>query len=112
LESSESLLRLSVKAKQGATWPAVKGIYRKDEFIIFLDYKNKADGESPAFYILDSKAWKTLIIGVASENPKISIDDNNVLIYPDGWKGLNVKENMILNHKNKWEKILEKARVD
>jgi len=55
LELEYTMHRIEVKTKQGNEWPAVSGIYRKDDFLVLVDLKNKETKERLDFYILDIK---------------------------------------------------------
>jgi hypothetical protein len=49
---------ISVKAKQGATWPAVKGIAKSNEYIVFASLAPDAD---PEFFVLTNRQWGALL---------------------------------------------------
>jgi hypothetical protein len=55
-----SLFGVSVKAKDTATWPRVKGIENKCQVMVFLDYQHK---KKPDIYILDHLAWNRVLRG-------------------------------------------------
>jgi hypothetical protein len=117
VESESSMLRISVKTKQGKQWPAVKGIYRLDEFIVFLDYENKGVQDLPDFYILDRKYWIKVVKAATIDKTQVIIDDKNCVHYPDGWKGLNINPQMISKYmvtkeSDGWQLIKEAAKVD
>ncbi len=74
--------------------------------------KNKDDTSRPDFYILDIDDWKELIQKEKIRFPKIKIDDKLRIEYPDGWKGLNIKPSDVKDHKEKWEKIINKIKKE
>jgi hypothetical protein len=49
---------ISVKAKQGAKWPKVKGIAKSNEYIVFASLTSDAD---PEFFILTNQQWGALL---------------------------------------------------
>lgn len=49
---------ISVKAKQGKKWPAVKGIANSNEYIIFVSLTPNSD---PEFFILTNRQWGGLL---------------------------------------------------
>lgn len=49
---------ISVKSKQGAKWPAVKGIAKSNEYIVFASLTPDAD---PEFFVLTNRQWGTLL---------------------------------------------------
>nr|CAA6830693.1 MAG: Unknown protein [uncultured Thiotrichaceae bacterium] len=52
---------VSVKGKKSASWPAVRGISEKNQYIIFVDiYKI----ESPNFYILNNQDWQEVLSSI------------------------------------------------
>ena len=102
-------MRISVKTKQGNEWPAVSGLYRIDDFLVLVDLKEKSDIERPDFYILNLDDWKKLILLEKERRPQINIDVQNRISYPDGWKGLNIKQATVQDAKEKWLKITEQV---
>lgn len=110
IESEYQMLRVQVKAKQYGTWPAVKGIYKKDDFLILVDFKGKNIDERPDFYILSIRNWKNLINKEKQKYSEVRIDDKLCVHYSDGWKGLNIKLSHVMNYKEKWEKIINRAK--
>jgi hypothetical protein len=61
-EDNDKLLKIEVKCKQGNEWPACKGIWQKDSFIVFVDFKNIDERQRPDFYILSEKDWRELVV--------------------------------------------------
>ena len=49
---------ISVKAKQGTKWPAVKGIAKSNEYIVFASLSPDAD---PEFFVLTNRQWGALL---------------------------------------------------
>lgn len=48
---------ISVKSKQGKKWPAVKGIAKSNEYIVFASLTRDAD---PEFFVLNNRQWGAL----------------------------------------------------
>ncbi|RRS08698.1 hypothetical protein EAG18_10915 [Pseudoalteromonas sp. J010] len=63
LKSGEEY-QVSVKAKKGNVWPAVKGIDNDDHFIIFVDIYRL---ETPAFYVLSNHQWQSVLKNILPE---------------------------------------------
>lgn len=53
-----SSFEISVKAKKGRVWPAVKGICKDNHFMVFIDIFS---GVSPLFYILNNQQWQGVL---------------------------------------------------
>ena len=53
-QSNGEKFEVSVKAKDGPTWPAVRGISSKNQYIVFVDLQTKTD---PDFYVLNNRQW-------------------------------------------------------
>lgn len=49
---------VSVKAKDGKVWPSVRGIGRKGQYIIFVDFYNRT---YPDFYVLSYAQWNGVL---------------------------------------------------
>ncbi|WP_166421920.1 hypothetical protein [Pseudoalteromonas sp. Z1A8] len=49
---------VSVKAKKGKVWPAVKGINKENQYIVFVDLYMV---ESPIFYVLNNAQWRIVL---------------------------------------------------
>lgn len=109
IETDQQLARIQVKSKQTAEWPHVAGIYRNDEFLVFVDFQGKDEGDCPDFYILSLEDWVTLARTERDRYPEITLDAENRITYSDGWKGLNVKPAMITQCRDRWDKILKKV---
>jgi hypothetical protein len=105
VETETRMLRISVKAKQGNEWPSISGLYRTDDFLALVDLKEKDDTERPDFYVLNLDDWKKLILRERTLRPNITVDEQNCITYADGWKGLNIKTDMVQDAKEKWRKI-------
>jgi hypothetical protein len=59
--SHRRLARIEVKAKQGAEWPACRGISGKNAYLVFVDYFKKSLDERPDFYVLSAKEWNIVV---------------------------------------------------
>ena len=132
IETDEGMARIQVKGKTGPNWPHCKGIFRKDEFLVFVDLANKSVDERPDFYILYVADWDKLLDKEIRSNKyfcKYETDEENKPIFEDVtyvtineelvpiWKGgtgrliygHNITPTMIEEHKERWDKI--KKRV-
>jgi hypothetical protein len=114
VETDERVLRISVKSKQGYEWPWVNGPVRADDFLVFVDFAGKAEGERPDFYVMNLEDWKKLL---SEEIPRHATDygiilgiKDGIVVAPDGRKGIGVKLKRIVIHKERWDKIT--MRVD
>src|SRR5712692_3635123 len=59
LSRSGIFLKIEVKAKQGPSWPSVKGLSPGEAFLVFVDFADRRDTDRPDFYILSSDDWRT-----------------------------------------------------
>jgi hypothetical protein len=110
IETDKGMARIQVKGKTGPDWPRCKGIFRKNDFLVFVDFKNKSVDERSDFYILDVDDWIKLLekeIRSTSyiKEGYVTIDEENVPIWKGGLKGHNIKPKMIVEHKERWDKI-------
>ncbi len=108
VESSTTMFRIQVKAKQANEWPGVSGLWSDDEFLVLVDLKGKSLAEPPDFYVLDLADWERLILEEQKKSPGIQIDEKNRITYPDGWKGLNIRPSHVAEAKDQWHKITSK----
>lgn len=106
VETEMRMLRISVKTKQGHEWPSISGLYRADDFLVLVDMQGKSEAERPDFYILSLDDWQRLILEERQRRPAISVDKQNRITYPDGWKGLNIRPTMVVDAKERWDKIV------
>lgn len=109
VETRYRMPRIQVKAKQGGVWPGVAGIQEGD-FLILVDLQGKEVDERPDFYILNVEDWKELIFKEKERYKEVKIDDKLCITYPDGWKGLNVKQEQVNDCKEAWKKIIDKIK--
>jgi len=113
VETESGMLRIQVKGKQGKEWPTCcKGIYGNDNDIVlvFVDFENKKENERPDFYVLTVEDWKKLlekelIITGKTKRGEVTIDEKNMPTGKDGWPGINIKPEVIKEHKERWDKI-------
>lgn len=106
IETEARMLRISVKTKQSRVWPSVSGLYRADDFLVLVDMQGKAETERPDFYVLGLDDWEQLILQERQRRPAIRVDKQKRIIYPDGWKGLNIEPAMVVKAKERWDKIV------
>jgi len=103
------MLRIQVKAKQSGEWSAIQGIYRDDDFLIFVDFENRKENEIPDFYILNFKDWKDLLLKEKARNKDVKINEDKwTITYPDGWKDLKINPKKINEYKDRWDKIKDR----
>jgi hypothetical protein len=112
VETERRVLRVSAKAKQGNEWPSVSGLYRMDDYLVLVDLKGKSETERPEFYILDLDNWKQLVTEECKRRPNATVDVENRFTYPKGWKGLNVRTEMVVEWKDQWHKIVSQIPVE
>ena len=113
IETDKGMARIQVKGKTGPNWPHCKGIFRENDFLVFVDFENKSVDEISDFYILDVDDWIKLLekeIRSTSyiEEGYVTIDEENVPIWKGGTgiiKGHNITPKMIVEHKGRWDKI-------
>ncbi|MEM0235752.1 hypothetical protein [Thermofilum sp.] len=104
---TEKEVRIEVKAKQGREWPGVRGIVGSQTLLIFVDFENKRDNERPDLYILDEKDWQDFLKKHVISNPKLDqIIEGYIPRWKDGYIGTSVRPHRIIEHKEKWEKLV------
>lgn len=119
-ETEEGMLRIQVKAKRGATFPLLKGVYG-DEFLILVDYRKKGLLERPDFYILTSEDWRRTLETMLAErifSGEVVIDEKNVPIWQKRVdmskplvRGHSVKTDWFTEFRERWDKITDRARA-
>ena len=113
VESKSSVMRFSVKAKTKYVWPKVSGIWQRGDRIVFVDFKDKALGDMPDFYVLTVPEWKSLLKKIQKRHrdkgEKCKIDPaTNTLVWPPwknhpkGWSGCVVRVDEVARFKDKW----------
>jgi hypothetical protein len=105
--ANESLCRIEVKAKQDREWPGVQAP-RDGDFIILVDFQNKAIEQSPDFYILDFSDWKILVDTCKPLYPTMKVDPKTYCVtwcQPDNWRGLNPQVEDVKQHLEQWTKL-------
>jgi hypothetical protein len=105
IETDTRMLRLQVKARQGSEWPSVPDLHRPDDLLILVDFTRKEALARPDFYVLALTDWLQLVSREKKRRPDITVDSQNRLSYPDGWRGLNIKLDHVADYKEKWDKI-------
>lgn len=112
VETESKMLRIQVKAKQGYEWPAVLGLYREDDFLVFVDFKGKDKNERPDFYILDLGDWRELVNEVRKKHKGSVVDKQNIITFADGWRGIGIRTSSIAEYKERWEKITSRVEAN
>jgi hypothetical protein len=107
VETEQRVLRLSIKAKQVNEWPSVSGLYRPDDFLVLVDFEGKAVTDRPDFYVLGLEDWLQMVAEERKREPRILVDDENRITWPDGWRGVNIRVDRVLHAKEQWHKIDE-----
>ena len=110
VETDASMLRIQVKSKQKREWPGVKGISGDDIVLVFVDFEKKSPKSRPDFYVLTPSDWKQVIrarlIDTGSVKRKeVTISDQNVPTWQDGYIGVGVRTADIERFKDCWEKV-------
>ncbi len=99
------MVRVQVKAKQGTQWPGVHGISRSTDFLVLVDYQSKEVGEIPDFYVLGMRQWKRILQMERIRKPGVVITRTYRVVYPDGWKGVNLRVKDVMRAKEAWNRI-------
>ena len=110
VDTEDRLFRVSVKAKQKRSWPAVKGIWQAGGLLVFVDYEDKEDEMPPDFYVLDVPAWKKIVKRIKNriKDPRAKINKENTIFWPasegmkNGWIGCQVLVEDVAEFKNAW----------
>lgn len=97
---------ISVKAKQGNTWPRVRGIAASNEYIVFCSLSPDSD---PEFFVLNNDQWGELLkelIQTRSEGAGI-INGSIEWHWEEGgkkkhFKGTAIKRDELLQYKDNW----------
>ena len=113
VETDNRLFRVSVKSKQKYGWPRVKGIWQKDDIIVFVDYKGKEPTDRPDFYVLDVPAWKKVLKCKLEKlnDSSAKIDDENTMYWPgeegekNAWTGCQVTVADVRAFKDAWPNL-------
>jgi len=58
LSNDDVAYKVSIKAKDSNSWPSVRGVQNKNEYMVFVDVKHDND---PEFYILSQKQWGAVL---------------------------------------------------
>ena len=105
IESESALLRVQVKAKQGAEWPSVSGISTQDEMLVLVDFQGDRI-QRPDFYILCVDDWRELVEAEEARVPDATVDEKLRIQFPDGWRGLNLSPSHVDAYRDCWDKVL------
>lgn len=115
IETELKMVRVQVKAKQGNVWPAVSGLHREEDFLVFVDFAGRSADEPLDFYIINFEEWKKLVkeqcLKLKEKYPDIYIDDEYRLVNPnvaEGKKpyiGFGIAPSRLAEFKGRWEKI-------
>lgn len=108
VDNGNSVLPVEVKSKQGKEWPGVKGIYRDDAMIVFVDFFQKAAEERPDFFILNLKDWKAFARQKVRESPigAVVLTKDFTHIWNNGnYTGVGVTPTRIAQHREAWTKF-------
>lgn len=105
---------ISVKAKQGASWPRVKGIAKSNEYIVFASLSSDND---PEFFILNNRQWSTFlkkILPTRSDGAEI-IGGSIEWHWQAGgkeksFKGTAIKREELMKYKDNWSVLPGVAR--
>jgi hypothetical protein len=112
--ADNKLLKIEVKGKQGSDWPNCRGIFGENIMLVFVDFMNKGDLERPDFYVLTVEDWMEFVTQEINKRPEKKIRlERGVMIWTtelnnlgQPYKGIGVRPEHILKHKEKWNKII------
>lgn len=97
---------ISVKSKQGSSWPSVKGIAKSNEYIVFCNLSPDAD---PEFFILNSRQWTAFLRNILPTRDGGGEIINGSIEWhweDEGkkkhFKGTAIKKDEIIKYQNKW----------
>lgn len=112
-------LKIEVKAKQGLTWPNVKGLPSGGGFLVFVDFAEKDDADRPDFFVLSSNDWRSLAARRIEEylkkhpNRTAHLDERNCPVFPEEinshgkpYRGHSVSVTEIEPQREAWSKIM------
>jgi len=110
IETDQKMIRVQVKAKQGKEWPGVKGIHGPDMILVLVDYHNKQNTERPDFYILLPTDWEQLLDKELRNTGKVergdvTINEQGVPIWSDGYKGMGIHIDQVEPFREAWDKL-------
>jgi len=116
--NNRKLLKVEVKGKNSRSWANLKGLFDDTTLFVFVDYFNKKEDEPPDFYIVSKGDWKKLIEDLYGEGIKkgfIKLDEDGTPTWPaqktksgKPYSGAEFTIKDLANHKNKWEKIINR----
>ena len=117
LETDKSMLRIQVKAKQGATWPNCKGVHGLDIVLVLADFRLKTNTDRPDFYVLNPDDWARLVrseLAAQISSGEVRLDQQNVPIWVNQLKkngepytGYGIKPSQVAQHQENWDKIID-----
>jgi hypothetical protein len=59
IDSSKNVIyEVSIKAKNSPSWPSVRGVKNKNQYMVFVDVNHDKD---PVFYILNKIQWESVL---------------------------------------------------
>lgn len=110
VETERGMLRIQVKGKQGREWPGCQGIYGENIVLVFVDFEDKEESARPDFYVLTVADWKRLLERELRatgkvERSEVTINENNIPTWKDGYRGMGIKPEMVKGHKEEWDRI-------
>ena len=112
VDGTKQIARVEVKTKQGSQWPGVKGVSPKGglRFLVLVDLQGKGPDEGPEFYVINQREWRPFLdrkLKDKIDHNSVTIDDENVPHFKDGFVGTGIKANEVVQFKNKWDKIVD-----
>lgn len=100
---------VSVKAKDGKDWPSVKGIARKGQYIVFVDFYDRT---YPEFYVLSYRQWSCVLESILASRDDGAKIVNGAIEWNwvrDGKKmkrrGSLLRVDEIAKYKGKWSSL-------
>lgn len=75
-EDDSVLYEVSVKAKDSPEWPQVKGIMKKQQYIVFVDFYERTE---PDFYVLTQRQWNNVLLKILPTRKGAEIKDGAIV---------------------------------
>lgn len=111
VDTERGKIRIVIKGKQEQVWPLNKGVNGSDTVLVLVDFENKDAQEMPDFYILTADDWEKIVkkeLSSEIEYGDVVLDKEKAPVFTKnkGTKGMSIKQGMVKQHKDCWEKIV------
>lgn len=117
-QTTDKILKIEVKSKQGDVWPNCKGINSDNSVIVFVDFKELKPTDRPTFYILNNEDWKKIVENIVENKKKknagknLSLIDNTLVSNDEvvkstgkSYAGCSIHISDIKDYEESWEKV-------